>query len=306
MKENDEIKYYDEDFYRGKSERDKRIHELLEREAIIKREKNRLISEKPWYRKPQNLIAIFGVLFPIIVSFFVSFYQKENKELTVYKNEIEELISDSEHLKTNVYIKHDSSQVNNISKLSFTIKNTGSQEVSKKDFTDGPILLKMKRKDENKPIQILDVVIRKNANQQRAELNLFRENGTISYLPSLMNVEDKVCIDVYVLNTPKINLIVLGKISNGAISGPIDNKNAQITYGYKSFVLSIVSFFKYKWIAIAIMILLFIFTALSSLFQFVMLSEDELDPKVLGYFMALTTTSLSVLSIVIVISIFLY
>jgi|GEM_PF-2504360 len=303
MKEEDKIKYYNEEFYEKRSERDKRIQELVERENIIRKEKNKLITERPWFRKPQNLIAIFGILFPIIASFLISIYQKDKKELTVYTNKIERLITDSEHIKTNVFIKHDSSEINNISKLSFIIKNTGTEELSKSDFSDGPIQLFIARRDSDKPVQILDIVNRENADQQLSELNLVQKEGRVSYLPSLMNVNDKVAIDVYILNTPKVDIEVIGKISNGEILGPLSSQTEDVNYGYTTFVLSIISIFKFKWVAVFTLIILFILTALSSLFQFVMIKDNELDPKILGILMALSTTFLSILSIILIVSI---
>ncbi len=306
MKKEEEYKFYDDKFYAESSERERRVKELLLKEEILRKEKNRLIREKSWYKKPQNLIAIFGVLIPLLASYIINVSQEDKKELSIYHSPVEALITDSEHLRTNVIVKQDSSEVNNISKLSLTIKNTGTLSLSKSDFLDGPINIILKQENNSIPIKILDVFNRENANQQKSELKLINDSGNISYLPSLMNENDEVIIDIYLMNSPKVKVDFIGKLVKGNIVGPYSLEKTEITYGFKTFVLSIVSFFKYKWIAIAMLILIFVLTALTTLFQIAMMDSKELDPQLLGILMVMTTGLISIFSIILIIYVLIY
>lgn len=300
----DEINYEGKNFSNYR-ERQKKLDELAEREAYLRLQKNRLQAKQPWYRKPQNIIGIFAVLFPILISILFSFYKEDVKELSIYQSETEPLIIDSERIRTNVIIKQDSSEIKNIYKISFTIVNSGNVTLDKKDFSDGPINLIMDFKNATDETLIVEVFKRNDANQQNSVLNLKREmsKDIIQYMPSLLNKNDEIIIDVYLLSNSSLDVNVIGKIREGNVIGPIIRHKSSIDFGYKTMVQSIQSIFGYKWISISLLIILFIFTALSSVFQAAMLNEKTLEPKLLGILMTFTTSILSIFFIIVLVSI---
>jgi hypothetical protein len=301
----DEEKSFDDDFFRNYKEKQKRIEELTEREAFIRQQKHRLQSEKPWYKKPQNVIGLFAVLFPILISIFLSLYKEDTKELTVFQSETEPLIIDSERIRTNVIIKQDSSEIKNIYKISFTLINTGNVTLDQNDFSDGPLNMIMDFHSNSEISNIIEVFKRNDANQQNSLLEFKREKSKdiIQYMPSLLNKGDEVVFDVYLLSNSNLDINVIGKIREGTIIGPIPKYKNNITYGYKTFVNSIQSMLGYKWVAISFFVILFILSAFISLFLGAMTSQGELDPNLLGIIMTITSSLLSILSIAILVSI---
>jgi hypothetical protein len=302
---NDEQKIFEDNYYKSYKKKQKRLEELSKREAYIREQKHRLQAEKSWFKKPQNIIGLFAVLFPIVVSLFLTLYKEDIKELTIFQSETKPLIIDSERIRTNVTIKQDSSEIKNIYKISFTLVNTGNVTLDKTDFSDGPLNMIMDFHSNSEISNIIEVFKRNDANQQNSLLKLKREKSKdiIQYMPSLLNKGDEVVFDVYLLSNSNLDINIIGKIREGNIIGPIARNKNDIVYGYKTFVKSIQSMLGYKWLAIIFFIILFILTALSSLFQGLMTHDDELDPKPLGILITITTSLISILSIVILVSI---
>lgn len=306
MEENKDKEFYDKEFYHRMRDKERRIREIQDKEAILRREKSRIINEKPWYTKPQNIIAIFAIIFPIVVSYFITISEKDKKELTVKFSNTEPIILNTENIREKLSIKFDSSDVLNISKISFYIQNSGTIDITKSDFQDGPINLILTNNGNTKEgVRVLQVNQVNDAGQQNSELKVSNIN-TIEYLPSLLNKNDEIKIDVFILNTPNTSVSFKGKIIGGEIIGPIAFNKKEITLGYKTFILSLNSFFSFKWLTVAVFILFFALTALSSLFIFAITSEDEMEPKVLGIFMGISTSIISILCLIIMISTLLY
>ncbi|ABQ03722.1 hypothetical protein [Flavobacterium johnsoniae] len=303
----DEELPFDNDRTKESYIRDQKIRDILGKEAYLRRERQKLISEKPWYKKPEIIIAIFGVIFPILASYFITSYESDRKELTVLNSNFEPIISESSNFQGNLVISYDSAAVNNISKLTIKLKNTGNVSLVKSDFLDGPVNFQIIY-DKNNLSTILQVRKKSDANQQNSELSY--KNGkaksSVIYLPSLLNKGDEVLIEAYFLNTPNARFNVVGKLLNGDIKDtrPIDSKDTKI--GYRTFILSINSFFGYKWLTVFICIILFISTSLSSIFQYAMAQDQDLDPKTLIYLIVTITSLIAILSISIMISVLIY
>lgn len=306
MKEDKNDEFYDKEFYHKMNDREKRLKEIAHKETILKREKSRIYSEKPWYTKPQNIIAIFAIIFPIVVSYIITISQKDTKELTIRYSKIEPIILETENIREKLSIKFDSSDVLNISKIRFSIQNTGIIDITKNDFQDGPIkLILTNNSNTQEKIKILQLTQTNDAGQQNSVLKQNSPN-TIVYLPSLLNKNDEIIIDAFVLNTPNISIISKGKIIGGDIIGPYAFDKKEVILGFKTFILSFNSFFYYKWLTISVLVILFTFTALSTLFIFAMTSEGEIDPKGLGIFMGTTIAIISLFCIILIISTLIY
>lgn len=300
-----EQKPYDENSLNEERLRHRRIKELLDEETFLKKERYKLSAEKPWYKKPEILVTIFGIIFPIIISYLVNVSNSDKKELTITYSSVTPIISESDKFKSNLVISFDSSQVSNISKLILKIKNTGNLSLKKSDFSDGPINFSIKFNIGSSILQANKV---DDANQQNSELSFINTKleSSLKYLPSLLNKGDEVTIETYLLNSPTVTISLNGKLLDGNIIGPKPIETREAKIGYKTFILSLNSFFSYKWLTIAVLILIFIFTALSSIFQFAMASEDERDPKALIAFMGIVTSIVAILCIIFIVSTLIY
>ncbi|MDV3746308.1 hypothetical protein CMU21_00520 [Elizabethkingia anophelis] len=299
---NKNSEYYDKEF-----ERKKIIQELINKEEFLRKERNKITNEQPWYKKAQNVIAIFAVMFPILISYIITQNQKDNKEISIKYSSLEPIIVNSENIKEKLLIKYDSTEVRNISKIRFIIQNSGNIDVTKNDFEDGPIRITLSNINNNIPndIRILQVAEVQNAGQQNAKLKLFKHNS-FEYTPSLLNKDDEVIIDAFILNVPSLEVLTNGKILNGKIRKPEILDKKEIELGYKTFVLSLNNFFGYKLITIIILTLLFALLALSSTFIFAMVSNSNLEPRGLGIIMGLSTSVMSIFNIILIISVSIY
>lgn len=291
--------------YREDNVREQRIKDILDKEAILRKERQKLTSEKPWFRKPEIMVAVLGIIIPIIASYIISFSANDTKLLTVSNSNFEPIISKSNNLHSNLVISYDSLAVNNISKLTVKIKNSGNVSLVKSDFIDGPINFQINF-DKSNPSTILQVKKKSDANQQSSKLEFknYVNRSNIIYLPSLLNSGDEVVIEAFFLNTPNADFSIVGKLLNGEIKGPnlIAIKDSPL--GYKTLILSINSIFSYKWLTIFVFIFLFMSTALSSVFQLAMVDDQE--PKRLIVMLGIITFLISILSIVIIISVLYY
>lgn len=278
-----------------------------ENKSLFSREKLRIQKEQKWYKKTQNIIPLLTLILPIVISIIVTNTSKNTKELTILYSNPESLISSKFDTRENLYITYDSSEIKNISKFSIQIINSGGLTITKDDFTDGPIGFDINSKKKQN-LKLLKVIRKDDADQQNSQLLTSSESeNSFQYLPSLINKGDKIIIDVLFTNSQNIDLNVHGKINNGVIKMPILTKNTKNQLGFKTIILSINCFCKHKWIAIMLFMILFFFTGLSSLFQFIMKKRGYLDYfSVLGFFMTLTTSIVSISSLILIVFIIIY
>ncbi len=302
----EEMKRKIEDTTENSIRRKMALDSILNKENILRQEKAKLQGEQKWYKKPQNIIMLLGVLLPIIVSIMVSVATKDSKELSLFYSMPEPLISDSDNMKESLYVRYDDTEISNISKFTIQIINSGKIAITSKDFIDGPICFSIKGIS-NPNMKLLKVIRRNDANQQSSKLILNTlENTSFQYLPSLINEGDEIILDVFLPNSPDIEFNAFGKIIDGVVNKPELLKGEKFDIGFKTFVLSIKSFFKIKWIAAVVLIVFFILTALASLFQISMLSDGELELIPLGVLMIMSTSVLSIFLLVVTIFVIIY
>lgn len=263
---------------------------------------------KPWFKKTEIRVALFGVIAPFIITYLINVFDKDQKEISITYTAVDPIISESNEITNNLVINYDSTSVENISKVILKIKNTGTLCLTKNDFVDGPININIKYLNGVKSV-ILQLIEKENANQQNSKLtyNNSKTSSQIIYTPSLLNPKDEVIIEAYILNTPNITITSKGKILDGNIFGPKPIEIKENKIGYKSFVLSWSSFFGNKWISILIDIILFFFMALSCLFLLGMSMDKEFKGRgsLLGS-MSFVTGVTSIFLIAIIVSTLLY
>lgn len=306
-KKKEDFEFYDDEYFDKARERVQRLRELEERELYLRKEKSRLIKEKPWYKKPQNIIAIIAILLPIVASILISAYSEDKKEITVEYFEIEPLIVESSNFGNKVSIKYDSTEIKNISRVKFRIFNSGDLDIEKNDFIDGSLNISFSPKVKNDVINIYKVLKIDDAGQQNSilEFEPFNKKSSFSYLPSLMNKGDVVIIDAYLIDPSNYSITIKGKIRNGEIKGPEFSKADKLELGYKTFILSTHSFFNNKWLLTTVFALIFMLTGISSIYIFVTSTEEE-NPKTLMIAMGITIGLISILSVTIIISTLIY
>jgi hypothetical protein len=307
MSEKDQQLPFDREHLDRERARAQRLNEILEQESLLKRERQRLSVEKPWYKKPEIVVTIIGIIVPLIASYLISATSSDKKELTITYSALYQIITESDKFQGNLVINYDSAQVSNISKLTLKIKNTGDVSLIRSDFADGPLNFHIKYNG-NTNSSILQVNKLDDASQQNSELTSqnYKSLSEIKYLPSLLNKGDEVTIETYFLNSPTTSISLTGKLLNGNIIGPKPYETTDSKLGYKSYILSFNSFFSYKWLTIFILILFFILPSLSAMVQFSMISDGEVEPPVLFFAMGLASALVAVFALVMIVSTLIY
>ncbi|MEM0543822.1 hypothetical protein WFZ85_14475 [Flavobacterium sp. j3] len=265
-------------------------------------------TNKPWYKKTEFTVTLFGIIAPFLITYLINVFDKDTKQISIVYSDIDPIISESKDIVSDLKITYDSSDVENISKITFKIKNSGTLCLTKNDFIDGPININIQYLNGAKSI-ILQANEKENANQQNSSL-VFKNkpnSSEIIYNPSLLNPKDEITIDAYILNTPNIKISSKGKILDGEILGPIPIQKKDTKIGYKSFIQSWVSLFGNEWFSIVFDIILFIILALSTIFQLSMSTERQhIEVKQLLKVMGFTTGTISVFLIIMIVSTLLY
>jgi len=216
------------------------------------------IAQKPWYKRPQNIIAIIGVIATITFP-AVNYFLKEKKEITISYVPSQPLINNLDQANTKVYFLIDSIKTTSISKVTIKIKNTGDLPLTKSDFADGPIKINFEFFMGG---SILKVSETKNANQQSSIMSFANTNNIsfVAYIPSLLNKGDEVILDIYLNENPLIEKIYcIGKIFNGTIVGPLQDE--ETNFGFRTLVLSINSYFHFSFLTYCFTFLLLIFSS---------------------------------------------
>lgn len=176
---------------------------------------------KPLFKRTELLVALFGVLTPFFITYLINVFDKDKKEILITYSALDPIISESNEIANNLIINYDSARVENISKIVLKIKNSGTLSLTKSDFIDGPININIKYLEGVKSV-ILQLIEKENANQQSSSLTYKNQelSSQIIYKPSLLNPNDEVIIEAYLLNTPNTKITSNGKILNGNIYGP--------------------------------------------------------------------------------------
>jgi len=264
-------------------------------------------TTKKWYRRSEIIVGIIAIIVPVAASYIIN-NSKDKKELSISYSQITPIISQSNEIINNLKILYDSTEINNVSTLVLKIKNTGNISLTKSDFIDGPIMFKISNIN-NTPSLALQVRKKEDENQQNSELNFsnIEEITKVTYLPSLLNVEDEIEIEVYLLNQPTTKISLIGKINNGTILGPTPIEIEENIIGYETFIKSLTSFFYYKWLTITVLIQIFFLSAVSAIFQFDTIGEPEGEGiKPLLFLMGFMSMLIAIFSLIFIVSVIIY
>ncbi|WP_298306263.1 hypothetical protein [Flavobacterium sp.] len=262
-------------------------------------------TSKPFFKRIEVKVALISAILPFLITYLINYFDNDKKELTISYTQPEKMISEIDGISNELSIMYDSSSVKNISKLILKIKNTGTVCLTKKDFVDGPINLYLTNKSGAQNV-ILQVIEREDANQQNSHLTFKNSKSSTSqiiYSPSLLNSNDEIVIESYILNSPDIRISTKGKIMDGQIFGPNAIAIKENKMGYKSLIISLTSLLGSKWLAILIELLFIVILSVSTLFQLAMSTEKEhKETKPLLQIMGFTTGILAVIGIIIIVS----
>ena len=153
--------------------------------------------------RAQLIIALISALIPVVITLTLRIFEKDTKEISIYYTEPKQILANTSALEDHVDLYYDSIKTENISSLQLIFINSGNKFLAKEDFADGPIEIVIKtvsNSDESRLPSVLDVVKIDDAKQRNSKLNITsRDNlGIIEYMPSLMNPDDRVFMEVYV------------------------------------------------------------------------------------------------------------
>lgn len=269
-----------------KDERFKKLIELQNEEKEIRRQRNILQRQQPWYVQPSNVIAVLAIVITIFFSLYSIFKSTEKLELTCVYSDPKPLTNFSPALQDKIALTFAGIPASNIGKITFKLTNTGTRGLRKDDFVDGPIDFKIQSSYRPNKIDstytvpfLLDIRTISNSKQKNdiLKLNSKDRNARFSYLPSLINKNDVVEFEVYISDINNVKISVEGNIANGKI---ISEKYAE-KVDKSNFIKAgelIINIFGSKWGAFLITLVLFLLSLLKSL---IIMSEifqgDKID-----------------------------
>jgi len=229
----------------------------------------------------QLIITLVSILIPVFVTIGIKLFEKESKEISLYISKPVNILSNGNALDDDIKLYYDSVEVKNISTFQLMLINSGNQYISSEDFKDGAIEFVVSSK--NRSIQtkqipcILDVSRSDDAKQRNSKLNFYEKNGngTIEYLPSLLNPDDAVIIDVFIPEDKNVDIDYVGKIKEGTINNLQPYSELEKQSEIAKLVSSIHNIFGYKWISILIFVLFVASMALGVLTFGVAVTEED-------------------------------
>lgn len=262
--------------------------EMRQKYLEQKREQQR---QKAWYQ-PMTIVSLISLLL-MLIPILTPFVNREKVELGYAYTDVQPLTNFSADVQDDVQVFFRDKPANNIGKINVKIKNTGRKELKSDDFPDGPIRFDIKRSNYfeygtdslggNTPF-LLDVVLRNNSGQKSDKISpliSIGANAHFTYMPSLLNSNETVDLEIYVSETEGVTTDISGKVANGKIIPlPADIKSQYENYGtFKRLGYSIAALIGDKaWWAL---LLLFILLAWSA----VMLIETIIESMPVEYTM---------------------
>lgn len=272
------------------SERLKKLIDLENKEKEIKRQRNILQRQQPWYSQPSNVIGILAIIITIIFSLYSIFKSSENLELTSVYSEPKPLTNFSAALQEKIAVTFQGIPTSNIGKISFKLTNTGTRGLRKDDFVDGPIEFNIQSSNKSDKIDsisavpfLLDIKTINNSKQRNdiLKINSKDKNAKFTYLPSLINKNDVVEFEVYISDINNVKISIQGNIANGKIISEKFAEKADKSDFLKAGNL-LINLFGSKWAAILVTLVLFLLSLLKSLLAITENFEKNLTDMTFG------------------------
>lgn len=206
----------------------KRLGEIEELETNLRRERALLLKERRWYQKPANWIGIIAIFVSLLLYMVNLISFKEKKELTISHSPLTPLITFESPVLSKLNINFESKPIENLWRFLVRIQNSGNKSITKEDFIDSPIQIKLAVSslpsgysvDESTLFPLLlDVIEKSVAGQTKQILKvLYRGNpASFIYLPSLLNKEEAVELEVYLSACKDFEFFADGKIADGKL-----------------------------------------------------------------------------------------
>jgi hypothetical protein len=250
----------------------KQLLELQNKEKEIKRSKVLLQRQQPWYQQSSNIIGILAIIVTVIISFYSIFKNTEKLELTCTYSDPKPLTSFSASLQEKIAVTFKGIPTSNIGKINIKLKNTGTKGLRKDDFVDGPIEFiiqsgnKFGLDDSAKIVPFLLDIVTINNSKQRNDILKFKsndKNANFSYLPSLINKNDVVEFEIYLSDIKNVKTSIEGSISNGEIITERFAEQTEQGVFIKAGSI-VIEIFGAKWLALLVLILVFLLSLLKS------------------------------------------
>jgi hypothetical protein len=254
-----------------------KLNEIDQQQRVLKKRKLILQRQKPWYSNPTNIIGIFTILVTIGI-FLISFIKNNDRlELTIKYSDPKPLTNFNPNLQNKISVKFDGTPANNIGKITINLTNTGTKALKKEDFSDGPIDFYLQHNsmsfesDTSKEIPfLLDIVYIRKANQKNDVLKIVsqKKNASFTYLPSLINKNETVELEVYLSDVNYVNTKITGNISNGKLLTEKITEIKEVSI-FSSLIGDIINLFGTKWLAITVIVVMMLLSLLKSLLSII-------------------------------------
>lgn len=265
------------------------IEEIEKQQLYLKRQREILLREKPWYKRPTSIISIIAILVSITLFILNTYISHQNKELTITYTNPSSLVLFTGSIKSKARIVYEQKKISDMSRSVIAIKNTGTKAIQLDDFKDGPIVFRIiysnnenyEKTDTGSVPPLLDIVNKNGAGQKLSVLQISSrmKPSVFTYLPSLLNPGEVVELEIYTSTQSEFSITAEGKISDGNIvfQGRIEAGSTHPTpSNYKDmFLVGLNGLLGAKWITILISMILFII----SLFLSIIFWSELIEPS---------------------------
>ncbi len=205
-----------------------RLKKILNDENRLRKEKSEIMKLQPWYKRPGNILGIIAIIVSILLFILNIFISQQKKEISVSYTKPSTLVFFTSSLKPKSKIMFDGKQVEDLWRSVLYIKNSGSKAIDREDFKDGPLTFKISNGEMNSFANkdslnlpfLLDVVSKSSAGQRQAIINIKerRFSGVFEYLPTIMNPDEFVELEIYTSIPLDYDITLDGKIFEGTIN----------------------------------------------------------------------------------------
>lgn len=280
-----------------------KLNEIKRKQRELKNLREQVVSSRPWYKSPQNILGLLAIVIPILVSVFFKLFDEKEKHLLIEYSDPVKLLSSDRVNERSISVNYDSLQIQNISNIKISFTNIGDIPIRKQDFGDGPILLTIKdRSSTNKGIEppfILNAFKIDEAKHQNSVLSLVEQKnpGKVAYLPSLINPGEKVEVAILLSNDPLVAVEISAKIDDGTVDFKMMEKLNQDNFQPPTALEKILKVFHNSYIKVPILIFLILILLIVNIGFWVTVSGGDMsfDPPSSGRVIAFLFSLISII-----------
>jgi len=208
-----------------------RLQQIRTEEERLRAERSSILGRQPWYKRPGSTLGVIAIVVSIVLFALNILITQQRKELSISYTKPATLVFFTSSVKPKSKIVFDGKPIEDLWRSVLYIKNTGTRAIQLEDFKDGPLAFKIRTtnafqtgaRDTLRLPFLLDVVPKATAGQRQASISIKERSlpAAFDYLPTILNPDDLVEVEIYTSVPADYDLSLEGKILDGVVSPPL-------------------------------------------------------------------------------------